>query len=69
MEGFDAEIEFWMKCFKDSLYLMDVVGLCVCSHLLQKEDSLKMDEQVPDLRVQQNVIRNYFIATFVFKEQ
>lgn len=43
------------------LYIMDVEGLCVCSHLL-------MDEQDTDPKVQLNIIRSYLIVTFIFKE-
>jgi hypothetical protein len=33
--------------------------LCICSHLLQEEVSLRMDKQGTDLGVQENTIRSH----------
>ena len=49
-EGFDGEILFRAECSLGyhSAYCL-AVSLCICSHLLQEEVSLRMAEQGTDL--------------------
>ena len=52
MEGIDGDLPLMVVYSKvtHSAYFL-AVALCVCSHLLQEEASLMMDEQGTNLRI------------------
>lgn len=46
-----------------------LVGLSICSRLLQKESFLMMTEQGTDVWVQQNIVKSHFIVIFLLAEE
>lgn len=66
VEEFNEDIPLQTECSKVSLCEHCPIWiLCIISHLLQEEASLKTGEWDTDLWEQQNVMRNNFIAMFL----